>query len=106
MGHFEILTFRFSLDCVTALATMVSMKKSKMPRDINQLAFAIVQQSTSDPKPDQPEESQKNHAAVEVGRLGGLKGGKARAGKLTPEQRKESDRKAAKARWNKHSETK
>jgi hypothetical protein len=38
---------------------------------------------------------------VALGRLGGLKGGKARASKLTPEQRKESARKAAKARWSK-----
>lgn len=72
-----------------------------MPRDLNQLAFSIVQQSTSDPKPEQPEGPQKNPAAVELGRLGGLKGGKARTAKLTPEQRKESARKAAKARWNK-----
>ena len=44
---------------------------------------------------------EKNPAAVELGRLGGLKGGKARAAKLTPEQRKEIARKAAKARWDK-----
>ncbi len=41
----------------------------------------------------------KNPAAVELGRRGGLKGGKARAAKLTPEERSESTRKAAKARW-------
>lgn len=44
---------------------------------------------------------EKNPAAVELGRRGGLKGGKARAAKLTPEQRSESARKAAKARWGK-----
>ena len=44
---------------------------------------------------------EKNPAAVELGRRGGLKGGKARAAKLTPEQRSESARKAAKARWAK-----
>lgn len=42
---------------------------------------------------------QKNAAAVALGRLGGLKGGKARARKLTAEQRRESARKAAAARW-------
>jgi len=42
----------------------------------------------------------KNPAAVELGRLGGLKGGPARAAKLTPEQRSEIARKAARARWN------
>ena len=46
-----------------------------------------------------PEE--KNEAAQELGRLGGLKGGKARAEKLTKEQRSEIARKAAKARWAK-----
>ncbi len=45
--------------------------------------------------------SEKNKAAQELGRLGGLKGGKARAEKLTPEQRSEIARKAAKARWAK-----
>jgi hypothetical protein len=42
----------------------------------------------------------KNPAAVELGRLGGLKGGRARAEKLTKEQRVEIPRKAAKARWD------
>lgn len=42
----------------------------------------------------------KNPAAVELGRLGGLKGGPARAAKLTPEQRSEIARKAARARWD------
>jgi hypothetical protein len=43
----------------------------------------------------------KNRAAVALGRLGGKKGGKARAKKLTPEQRSEIAKKAAKARWAK-----
>lgn len=41
----------------------------------------------------------KNPAAVALGRMGGLKGGRARADKLTPEQRSEAARKAAAARW-------
>jgi len=41
----------------------------------------------------------KNPAAVALGRLGGLKGGKARAGKLSAEERKKIAQKAAKARW-------
>jgi hypothetical protein len=44
---------------------------------------------------------EKNPAAVELGRRGGLKGGPARAAKMTPEERSESARKAAKARWAK-----
>jgi hypothetical protein len=75
------------------------IKKPKTPRDINKLAAFIAEQATSDPKPDQPIEPQKNPAAVELGRLGGKKGGKARAEKLTPEQRREIAKKAAKARW-------
>ena len=43
----------------------------------------------------------KNPAAVELGRRGGLKGGKARAAKMTPEERSESAHKAANARWAK-----
>jgi hypothetical protein len=45
----------------------------------------------------------KNPAAVALGRLGGLKGGRALAAKLTPAQRKASARKAALARWSKKS---
>jgi hypothetical protein len=73
------------------------MKKN--PRDINKLAAFIVDQATSEDKPKEPEESTKNKAAQELGRLGGLKGGKARAEKLSSEQRSEIAKKAAKARW-------
>jgi hypothetical protein len=80
-------------------------KKSKTSRDINRLAAFMAEQATSDPKPDLPEGPQKNPAAVALGRLGGQKGGKARAAKLTPEERKEIAKKAAKARWgNSHEE--
>jgi hypothetical protein len=48
-----------------------------------------------------PANPKKNPAAVELGRLGGKKGGKARAEKLTPERRREIAKKAAAARWNK-----
>ena len=47
------------------------------------------------------EEKTKNPHAVELGRLGGLKGGKAYAAKLSPEERVERARKAAQARWKK-----
>jgi hypothetical protein len=70
-----------------------------IPRDINQLAAFIAGQAASDPKSDQPAEP----AAVALGRLGGQKDGKARAYKLTSEQKKEIARKAAKARWEKNS---
>jgi len=73
-------------------------KRSSKPRDLNSMAAAIVAQATSDePVPD-PDEG-KNPAAVALGRLGGQKGGKARAAKLTTEERSEVARKAARARW-------
>jgi hypothetical protein len=48
-----------------------------------------------------PNVAAKNPAAVALGRLGGLKGGKARAAKLSPAERAEIAQKAARARWNK-----
>lgn len=63
------------------------------------MAAHILEQATGEPAP-KPEDSKKNPAAVALGRLGGLKGGKARAQKLTPEQRTEIARKAAKKRWS------
>ncbi|MEI9865186.1 MAG: hypothetical protein WDN00_11685 [Limisphaerales bacterium] len=64
-------------------------------KDLNQTAFNIVQQSTGQIAPA-PE---KNPAAVALGRLGGLKGGKARAASMTANRRKEIAIKAAKSRW-------
>lgn len=63
------------------------------------MAAAIVAQSTSDEDEPDPDEG-KNPAAVALGRLGGQKGGRARADKLTPGQRSKIARKAAQARWN------
>ena len=71
-------------------------RSSKKRQDINELASNIVKQSTV-----KQDNNGKNPAAVALGRLGGLKGGKARAARLTPEQRKEIARKAALARWGK-----
>jgi hypothetical protein len=71
----------------------------KRPRDPNQLGKLIVDIATGDVEDAQPPEDDKNPAAVELGRKGGLKGGKARAQKLSPEQRSEIARKSAQARW-------
>lgn len=60
----------------------------------------IVDQTTQE-KPAEEPKQEKNPAAVALGRLGGLKGGKARAAKLSEEQRKEIARKAAQKRWEK-----
>jgi hypothetical protein len=68
--------------------------------DLNQLAKLVVDSSTGDaPKPEPPKRKPKNQAAVALGKLGGRKGGTARAAKLTPEQRRDIARKAAQARW-------
>ncbi len=74
-------------------------KRSAKPRDVNSMAAAVVAQSTDpDDKGNDPYEG-KNPAAVELGRLGGKKGGKARAEKLTAEERSEQASRAATARW-------
>ncbi len=75
-------------------------KRKQLPRDMNQRAKAIVDLATDETAPE-PDEPAKNPAAVELGRLGGLKGGKVRAAKLSKEQRREIARKAAAARWSK-----
>lgn len=75
-------------------------RSSKGRLDLNQLAKSIVDQTTDD-EPKQPEETEKNPAAVALGRLGGLKGGVARAKKLTAEERSEIAKVAAGARWKK-----
>lgn len=66
-----------------------------MPKrsDLNQIAASIVAQTAANPIP------QKNPAAVALGRLGGLKGGKARADSLSPKRRAAIAKKAAEARW-------
>ena len=82
------------------------MTHPKRPRDPNQLAKSIIDIATGQ-KPDRdptPEEQGKDPAAVALGRLGGLKGGKARAEKLSSEERVRSAQKAAASRWKKRDE--
>jgi len=73
-------------------------RTSKISRDVNELAAGIVEAATSDNAP-QYEEPAKNPHAVALGRLGGKKGGEARAKSLTAKKRKEIAQQAAKARW-------
>jgi len=68
--------------------------------DLAQLAKHIVDEATGERKPE-PEDT-RDPAAVSLGRRGGLVGGKARAARLTPEQRSEIAKKAAAARWKDH----
>jgi hypothetical protein len=69
--------------------------------DINEAAFRVVRESTSEPIPITRARKRKNPAAVALGRLGGKKSSKGRMEKLTPEQRRELASKAARARWHK-----
>jgi len=78
-------------------------KKHQGPEDFAESALrvfedAIGEKITGEPKEPEPE---KNPAAVELGRKGGLKGGKARAAKLTAEERSAIAKKAASTRWKK-----
>jgi hypothetical protein len=79
-------------------------KRSRRRLDLNELAKAVTDQATSENPPgaeETPEDaSGKNPAAVALGRLGGKKGGPARAAKLTANQRSESAKNAARARWH------
>lgn len=75
----------------------MATKRLKRPRDPLQLAKLIGDIATG--AVEDRTEDRKNQAAVELGRKGGLKGGKARAAKMTPKQRHASAKKAAKARW-------
>lgn len=72
-------------------------KRSSKIEDPNVIAFNVVQAATG----EEPSTEGKNPAAVALGRLGGLKGGKARAASLSGKKRSAIASKAAKARWKK-----
>ena len=82
-------------------------RSSKKKKDFNELAKALVDQATGQIEPEDENllakaiAEGKNPAAVLLGRQGGLKGGAARAKKLTAEQRSQIAKKAAEARWHK-----
>lgn len=68
-----------------------------MPKDPNQLATEVVRLSTDEPKPHTSSEI--SGYLAKIGRIGGLKGGKARSQKLSPEERKKIAQIAAQSRW-------
>jgi hypothetical protein len=80
-------------------------KNPKRPRDTNQLAKLIVDVATGEEQLPEDKPNKKNPAAVALGKLGGLKGGKARAANLTKEKRSEIAKKAATKRWEKRENT-
>ena len=73
---------------------MPKRSRTRPPTDEVQAAFEAVNELTGSKPP-----AKKNPHAVALGRIGGLKGGHARAKKLSKKQRSESARKAAEARW-------
>jgi hypothetical protein len=75
-------------------------KQNGRPRDPNQLGLRVIQEATGqvskyDPRDEKPVDPAKNHQAVALGRLGGLKGGTARAATLPPAKRSQIAAKAA-----------
>jgi hypothetical protein len=73
-------------------------RSRKRPRDVNELGKLITEIATGETADPDPDEG-KDPAAVALGRKGGLKGGKARAAKMTAEERSAAARKAATVRW-------
>jgi len=80
-------------------------KRSSKNMNVNRLANSVVDQATTEEQLQAKAiEEGKNPAAVLLGRLGGLKGGKARAAKLSAERRSQIAKKAAESRWAKYGE--
>ena len=76
-----------------------SGKRGQGPKDFSQIAYEVFQKAIGEIPKEEPADPNKNPAAVTLGRLGGLKGGKARANKLTADERKAIAKKAAETRW-------
>ena len=77
----------------------------KRPTDVNELAKSIVDEATTDAASEEPTRDEISLAAATLGRRGGLKGGKARAKKLSAKRRSEIARKAAQTRWAKRQDS-
>jgi hypothetical protein len=87
------------------------MRRRSSTGDEIQNALRVVEQAIGAPLKQEPRRPiqfparKKNPAAVALGKLGGIKGGHARAAKLSAEDRKAIAQKAAKARWARGEET-
>ncbi|HEY0460540.1 MAG TPA: hypothetical protein VGC97_15495 [Pyrinomonadaceae bacterium] len=84
---------------------MPKRSSTNRSKDENVLAKSLIDSIIEETESEdfEKEKPQKNPAAVALGRLGGKIGGKARAAKLTPEERSEIAKKAAQTRWKKES---
>jgi hypothetical protein len=76
-----------------------SSRGKQGPEDVNEIASRVAREATGEQAPEWTDG--KNPAAVALGHLGGMKGGKARAAKLSAEERSDIARRAALARWGK-----
>ena len=101
VSQFEICVRQGGLGSCPAPCHLLCMsaQRPRRPRDPNQLAKLIVDMATGEAPPDTVAEDGRNPAAVALGRLGGMKGGRARAESLSKRKRVEIARAAAKARW-------
>ncbi len=81
--------------------TTTRLKRPRDPVELGKLIGDILTGQVEDRAPTRPVDPNKNAAAVELGRKGGLKGGRARADSLTPEERRKIAREAAQKRWHK-----
>lgn len=77
-----------------------SGKRGQGPKDFSQIAYEVFQKAIGEIPKEEPADPNKSLKAVTLGRMGGLKGGRARADSLTPEKRKEIATKAAEKRWS------
>jgi len=101
--HKDIRSVYTETSWYTVIAMQKRSSKKQGPKDINETAFRIAGEAVGNLEPQY--QKQKNPAAVELGRAGGLVGGKARADKLSAEQRSDIAKKAANTRWSKHNDT-
>jgi hypothetical protein len=81
--------------------TTTRLKRPHDPVQLGKLIGDILTGQVEDRAPNRPDDPNKDPAAVALGRKGGLKGGRARADSLTPEERKKIAREAATKRWHK-----
>jgi hypothetical protein len=79
------------------------LKRPRDPVELGKLIGDILTGQVEDIAQSPPIDLTKDQAAVSLGRKGGLKGGRARADSLTPEQRKKIAQDASKKRWDKRS---
>lgn len=99
-GNFSLTGYMALINNMYIMPKRSSIKKRVRGKDENVLAKSVVNSNIEETEAKEEEKPNKNPAAVALGRLGGLKGGKARAKKLTAKQRSDIAKKAAEARWS------